>query len=672
MKHASGITMLLLVLGSVLSAAHAIQTSIYDIQMGAHPTGSEVSISEVVVTATGRFGFFVQEQPPHPTWGRMNSGIWVFTNGTHLGNVARGDVVNVTGAYEEYFDFSEIDVYHSPPCGQGVYCAYNVVTTAPVPDPVVVHAADVNTAGPYAEAYESVLIKVVDDDPVHPKLFAGPPDAFDEWYICEDGVGLGDCLLVDSYSADPGGDFDYEIPPEGTQLDFIAGILVYNYSNFKIAPRNCPDDLGMPCKPNLRGVWAYDNQRVDVLFAVGVDLTSSQQTNHYDFDSGLAVLAAQRDAQDHRLVHLTTEAQFPGAVDIAYVSGVLSDGELTMMDDGEYTFAQGVTPIYNLQYVDDLLQDDSDYRDIVVTTAGRVAQVAGNYYFIQEGDAGPFQHLYVRVAQDGALAVGDSVRVAGAIREYYGATQMSFQPGIVLYENLGDATQPVVVTDVTAAEIIYNADDEGGGLQVGPNDNAPEPWEDALLRLNQPAYLDSVDGDAALYGEWWLLVEPDTAAVDLISESNAGGEFVHYRPTVGDTAVVAGILLYEFGEYHLVPRADADIELIWNNAIGTGVAEQPARPARVRVAQNQPNPFGSGTRIAFRLDADARAVDVEVFDVAGALVRTLLRGAPLPAGPFVAPWDGLSDLGTPVGAGTYFYRVTVDGRSESKQMVVLR
>ncbi len=671
MKRASSITMLLLVLGSALSVARAVPTTIYQIQMGAHAVGSEVSISNVVVTATGRFGFFVQEQTPHPTWGRMNSGIWVFTNGTHLGNVVRGDVVNVTGFYDEYFNFSEIDVYHSP-CGQSVYCAYNVVTTAPVPDPVVVHAADVNTAGPFAEAYESVLIKVVDDDPAHPKLFAGPPDQFDEWFVCEDGVGLGDCLLVDSYSADPFGDFDYEIPPEGTQLDYVAGILVFNYGNFKIAPRSCPDDLGMPCRPNLRGVWAYDSQRIDVLFAVPVDLTSSQQAIHYDFDSGLPVLSAQRDAQDHRLVHLTTGPQTPGAVDIAYVSGVLSEGAQTMMEDGEYTFAQGLTPIYNLQYVDDLLQDDSDYRDIVVTTTGRVTQVAGNYYFVQEGAAGPFQHLYIRVAQDGTFGVGDSVRVAGAIREYYGATYLSFQPGIVLCENLGDATRPVIVTNVTADQIIYNADNEGPGLQVGPNDNAPEPWEDALLRLNEPAYLDSVDGAAGLYGEWWLLVSPDSAAVDLINEANAGGQYVRYRPTVGDTAIVAGILRYEFGEYHLVPRTDADIELLWNNAIGTAVGEQPAAPARARMAQNQPNPFGAATRIAFRLEADARAVDVEVFDVAGALVRTLLRGAPLPAGPCVATWDGRSDQGAPVAAGTYFYRVTVDGRSESKQMVVLR
>ncbi len=671
MKRAHGIAAFLLFVGLIPIGAQATQTTIFDIQMGVFPEGEEVWITNVVVTATGRFGFFVQERAPHPTWGWMNSGIWVFTNGTHLGNVARGDLVTVRGAYDEYFDFSEIDVYHAPPCGTGVTCSYSVIGTAPVPNPVVVHAADVNTAGPFAEGYESVLIKVIDDDPVHPRMWAGPPDAYDEWYVCEDGVGLGDCLLIDSYSADPFGDFDYEIPPEGTQLDYIAGILVYNYSNFKLAPRNCPEDMGMACKPNLRGAWAYDEDRVDVLFAVDVDLASAQNTIHYDFDSGLGVLAAQRDAQDHRLVHLTTQPQNPGEVDIIYVAGVLSEGELTMMDDGEYTFALGVTPIHSIQYVEDLLQDDSDYMDIVATTAGRVAQVAGNYYFLQEGEAGPFQHLYVRVAQDGELAVGDSVRVAGAVREYYGSTYLSFQPGIVLYENLGQASSPVIVTDVAADQIIYDADNEGAGVQVGPNDNAPEPWEDALLRLNQPAYLDSIDGSGS-YGEWYLLVEPDTAAVDVINLASAGEEHVRYRPTVGDTAIVTGILRYEYSQYHLVPRTDADIDLVWNNATGNSVGEPPARPWRVRLSQNEPNPFGTATRIAFRLESDARAVDVEIFDVAGARVRALVTGAALPAGPFVAPWDGLNDLGQPVGAGTYFYRVTVDGRSESKQMVVLR
>ncbi len=671
MKRALGISALLLWLGLAPTVAEATVTTIYDIQMGLFEVGEEVTVEGVVVTATGRFGFFIQELDPHPTWGRMNSGIWVYTNGDHLGNVARGDVVDVTGAYEEYFDFSEIDVFNAPPCGQGVNCWFQVTGTAEIPEPVEVTCADVSTGGPFAEAYESVLIKVLDDDPVNPNLWAGLPNQFDEWYVYEDGVGAGDSLMVDSYSADPFGDFDYEIPPAGTELEFVGGILTYSYGNFKIAPRSCPDDLGMPCKPNLRGVWAYDHEQVDVLFAVAVDEASASNTSNYDFDSGLAVLAAGRDAQNPKLVHLTTEPMNPGEVDIAYVSGVLSDGDLVMMDDAEYTFAQGLTTIYATQYVDDLLTDDSDYLDIVVTTTGRVTQVAGNYYFLQEGDAGPFEHLYARVARSGNLEVGDSVKVAGRIQEYFGSTYLSFTPGVQLYERLGEATAPVVAVDVTAEEIIYNCDDEGVGFQVGPNDNRAEPWEDALVYLGQPAYVDSVDG-AAQFGEWYLIVAPDSAATDLITDANDDGLLVNYFPTVGDTVMMKGILRYEFGEYNIVPRRDRDIELIHNNATGTGVEELPTSLGRALLGQNQPNPFASATQIAFRLDAPARQVDVEIFDVTGAKIRTLISGLALRAGPYVAPWDGLNEAGQPVSAGTYFYRLSVDGRTQSKQMILTR
>ena len=133
-----------------------------------------------------------------------------------------------------------------------------------------------------------------------------------------------------------------------------------------------------------------------------------------------------------------------------------------------------------------------------------------------------------------------------------------------------------------------------------------------------------------------------------------------------------GILVYEFGQYHLVPRADFDIELIHNHAAGTAVGETPSPVGRILLGANRPNPFAAATRIAFRLEEEAGSVDVEVFDVTGARVRTLLSGARLPGGPYVAHWDGTNELGEPVGSGTYFYRLTVDGRSQSKQMVVLR
>ena len=85
-----------------------------------------------------------------------------------------------------------------------------------------------------------------------------------------------------------------------------------------------------------------------------------------------------------------------------------------------------------------------------------------------------------------------------------------------------------------------------------------------------------------------------------------------------------------------------------------------------------PNPFKSGTSLRFSLDGPAHEVRVDVYDVAGRHVRTLLSRA-LPRGTHVLGWDGRNDTGAAVATGTYFARWSVDGaRREPARMTVLR
>jgi hypothetical protein len=648
------------------SAAQAVVTTIFDVQLGTYPVNSEVTVENVVVTGSGRYGFFIQEVDPHPVWQRMYSGIWVFTNGSHLGVVHRGDLVNVTGAYAEYFDFSEIDVYHSP-CGGAMDCHYEVVGTGAVPDPISCAIDEINTSSaPYAEAYESVLVRVDRDDPT---LFARGVDSYGEWYLATSlahGTGV-DSILVDNYSADPQGEFDYVPPDPDDPLSFLQGVLVYNYTKYKIAPRNCFEDMGVAgCPPVLRAVYAYDNTHINVAFAVDVDQTSAEEESNYYFDTGLPVLLAQRDAENHKLVHLTTGPQSPGEVDISFVENVLSEVGLTEMPPGEYTFSQGLTPIYSIQHVANPTLDDSPYLNTTVTVDGRVTAVEGNYYFVQQGAAGPYQHLYGRVARTTDLAVGDSLRFAGVVREYYGMTEIAFTTGVQLVERLGVATQPPIVHDVMASEILYDADTGDGNP---PDDNAPEPWETALLRLYQPAMMDSISGSSGLFGDWNLLVWNgaafDTCQTDVIHSINQDGTTLHYSPGQHDSVVVSGILIYEYSAYRLIPRDRSDLDILYS----TGVPEPGDDRFGVRLDANRPNPFARETAFAFRLDDFAQAVSLEVFDVTGACVRHLLDGAPLGPGAHAVVWDGRSDGGQRQSAGTYYYRLTVDGRSEARQMI---
>jgi hypothetical protein len=68
-----------------------------------------------------------------------------------------------------------------------------------------------------------------------------------------------------------------------------------------------------------------------------------------------------------------------------------------------------------------------------------------------------------------------------------------------------------------------------------------------------------------------------------------------------------------------------------------------------------PNPARGVTDVQFEL-AEAQALDVLVFDVAGRLARDVQSGAMAP-GSHDVPWDGRDASGRRVASGVYFLRV---------------
>jgi hypothetical protein len=105
---------------------------------------------------------------------------------------------------------------------------------------------------------------------------------------------------------------------------------------------------------------------------------------------------------------------------------------------------------------------------------------------------------------------------------------------------------------------------------------------------------------------------------------------------------------------------------------GTATDAPPAPAGKLtRLAQNEPNPFNPSTRIEFELAAPGE-VTVAIYDVRGALLRTLLRQA-LDAGVHQVRWDGNTDDGAACASGVYHYRVDVDGaQAKARAMALVR
>ena len=96
-----------------------------------------------------------------------------------------------------------------------------------------------------------------------------------------------------------------------------------------------------------------------------------------------------------------------------------------------------------------------------------------------------------------------------------------------------------------------------------------------------------------------------------------------------------------------------------------------AVPTRFTVFQNHPNPFNPMTTISFSVPENAGVVSLAIYDVSGRLVRHL-ENSQLSAGQYSRVWDGRDATGRTVSSGAYFYRLSGQGFSEAKKMILMK
>jgi len=110
-------------------------------------------------------------------------------------------------------------------------------------------------------------------------------------------------------------------------------------------------------------------------------------------------------------------------------------------------------------------------------------------------------------------------------------------------------------------------------------------------------------------------------------------------------------------------------------ALGTGCAivgvDPDAAPAALALGRLSPNPFNPRLRIPFDVPAPGADVRIEVFDVSGRRLRTLLD-APVAPGRHAVIWDGRSDGGSRAASGLYFVRMRADGRTFLERATLLQ
>ena len=110
--------------------------------------------------------------------------------------------------------------------------------------------------------------------------------------------------------------------------------------------------------------------------------------------------------------------------------------------------------------------------------------------------------------------------------------------------------------------------------------------------------------------------------------------------------------------------------LLWIDRYYAGVEEEGlSSPLSLRAPS--PNPFHSAAALSFELAAEL-PVRLEIFDVSGRLVRTLLDANAMAPGLHRAVWDGRDNAGAEAGSGVYFGRLSSGDIVATGKMVLMR
>ncbi|MFH1251539.1 MAG: T9SS type A sorting domain-containing protein [bacterium] len=179
------------------------------------------TLEGVVMTDTMDWtnNYYIQEKDS------MWSGIWVYDN---VNRPNKGDWIRIAGTVEENYGvtrFSSITDYQVITPDYGVF------------DPVTVSTEEVSTSGENGEAYESVLIQVLNVTVTNP--FPDGSGNFGEFLIDD---GTGGVRVDDAFSSFDGNlDTTYKL---NHTIEKLIGMGYYSYSDYKILPRGYDDIIG--------------------------------------------------------------------------------------------------------------------------------------------------------------------------------------------------------------------------------------------------------------------------------------------------------------------------------------------------------------------------------------------------------------------------------------------
>lgn len=224
-------------------------------------------------------------------------------------------------------------------------------------------------------------------------------------------------------------------------------------------------------------------------------------------------------------------------------------------------------------------------------------------------------------------------------------------------------------------------------------------WEDCLRARDYNLYPDSYPEFAAYATapEIYIACSPDQGGtwsdpivlnkVDTPELANMKpmwsypADQVKYVNTVdGHKVGKLGIMFYDdntWGAYAITPPVGQNdggtvrfMELEITFPLSQGEEDNNVTPVTTMLQQNYPNPFNPNTTISFNVPKSGTAT-LNVYNTKGQLVKTLINGN-VAAGSNSLTWDSKDNNGNVVSSGLYFYKLTSNGKVETRKMMLMK
>ena len=462
------------------------------------------------------------------------------------------------------------------------------------------------------------------------------------------------------------------VPQPGDTLASVTGVGDWAFSERRIAPRGNDDIIfssqGPAPTPNLG--YASGEKLIKVRFNVPMDPVTTEDIGNYSLSNFDPIVSAVYDSASQTVTLTTTSDMVPSTTPHIVSMSDLRNLEDRLMEGIQtVTFIGGISTIPFIQDPISAVNDTSKVNNQQVTFRGVVTAVgdgvefpAGVGFYIQERNTTEYAGLFV-FGSPISPARGDSILVSGLVTEFGVGpeTEITSVDEVVIY----GSTTDIAPVDVTVAQI------NGSDLAEA------EKYESTLVRVSGVEVITSAfpgqEFDVSQNIVSKAGGQNGIAAIDTFRVDDLAVDDNAYQALFEDVLDVTGIIRFSGSApfRRLQPRnwnepPVGDIHVINKSE----VSDVPPGGWRTQLAQNSPNPFNPQTKIAFTIGLAGRA-SIEIYDLRGRLVRTLLRGEVV-VGPQEVIWNGHDNQGRQVSSGIYFYRLVSMDAVETRKMVVLK